>query len=59
LVIKDPGPGFNPKAPGLVATDDATLLEAIGSLVVVLEGEVSNFKITTPEDLARAEESLR
>lgn len=40
---------------GLEATDDAMLLESIGALVVVVEGEISNFKITTPEDLRRAE----
>jgi 2-C-methyl-D-erythritol 4-phosphate cytidylyltransferase len=40
---------------GLTATDDAMLVEAIGSRVVVVEGEVANFKITTPEDLQRAE----
>jgi 2-C-methyl-D-erythritol 4-phosphate cytidylyltransferase len=42
-------------AAGLEATDDAMLLEAIGSLVVVVEGEMSNFKITTLDDLRRAE----
>ena len=31
------------------------LLEAIGALVVVVKGEMSNFKITTPQDLRRAE----
>jgi 2-C-methyl-D-erythritol 4-phosphate cytidylyltransferase len=40
---------------GLKATDDAMLVEAIGSRVVVVDGEVGNFKITTPEDLWRAE----
>jgi len=40
---------------GLEATDDAMLLEAIGALVVVVKGEMSNFKITTPQDLRRAE----
>jgi 2-C-methyl-D-erythritol 4-phosphate cytidylyltransferase len=43
---------------GLVATDDAMLVEALGSLVVVVEGEASNFKITTPDDLRRAEGML-
>jgi 2-C-methyl-D-erythritol 4-phosphate cytidylyltransferase len=43
---------------GLSATDDAMLVEAIGSRVVVVEGEVGNFKITTPEDLRRAEALL-
>jgi 2-C-methyl-D-erythritol 4-phosphate cytidylyltransferase len=39
---------------GLAATDDAMLVEAIGSRVVVVEGEPTNFKVTTPEDLRRA-----
>jgi 2-C-methyl-D-erythritol 4-phosphate cytidylyltransferase len=37
------------------ATDDAMLLEAAGYQVAAIEGETSNFKITTPEDLRRAE----
>ena len=37
------------------ATDDAALVEAIGRPVRVVDGEESNLKITTPEDLARAE----
>lgn len=32
-------------------TDDASLIEKIGGEVVVVEGEVVNRKITTPEDL--------
>jgi 2-C-methyl-D-erythritol 4-phosphate cytidylyltransferase len=36
------------------ATDDATLLERAGFRVVTVEGEPSNFKITTSEDLSRA-----
>jgi 2-C-methyl-D-erythritol 4-phosphate cytidylyltransferase len=40
---------------GLSATDDAMLVEAIGTRVVVVEGEATNFKITTSEDLRRAE----
>jgi 2-C-methyl-D-erythritol 4-phosphate cytidylyltransferase len=43
---------------GLEATDDAMLLEALGSLVVIVEGEASNFKITTADDLRRAEGML-
>lgn len=43
---------------GLEATDDAALVEAAGFDVVAVEGEPSNFKVTTPEDLARAEELL-
>jgi 2-C-methyl-D-erythritol 4-phosphate cytidylyltransferase len=40
---------------GPEATDDAMLLEAIGSPIAVVEGETSNFKITGPDDLRRAE----
>lgn len=38
------------------ATDDALLLEARGLPVATVEGEPGNFKITTPEDLRRADE---
>lgn len=37
------------------ATDDATLVEAIGGQVVLVDGEVDNLKITTPHDLLVAE----
>jgi 2-C-methyl-D-erythritol 4-phosphate cytidylyltransferase/2-C-methyl-D-erythritol 2,4-cyclodiphosphate synthase len=43
---------------GVEATDDAMLLEAAGLRVAVVEGEAGNFKITTSEDLRRAEEIL-
>ena len=36
-------------------TDDAALLEALGWPVATFPGEIHNFKITTPEDLQRAE----
>jgi 2-C-methyl-D-erythritol 4-phosphate cytidylyltransferase len=42
----------------LVATDDAMLLEAEGLAVAVVGGELSNFKITSPEDLLRVERFL-
>ena len=38
------------------ATDDALLLEARGMPIATVPGEPGNFKITTPEDLRRAEE---
>jgi 2-C-methyl-D-erythritol 4-phosphate cytidylyltransferase/2-C-methyl-D-erythritol 2,4-cyclodiphosphate synthase len=38
------------------ATDDALLLEARGMPIATVAGEAGNFKITTPEDLRRAEE---
>lgn len=37
-----------------MATDDAALVEKIGGVVVVVEGERTNIKITSPEDLAIA-----
>jgi 2-C-methyl-D-erythritol 4-phosphate cytidylyltransferase len=40
------------------ATDDAMLLEAAGFRVMAVDGELGNFKITTPEDLRRAERVL-
>lgn len=36
------------------ATDDAALVEAMGSAVVVIEGEPTNLKITGPDDLVLA-----
>lgn len=44
-------------ASGAEGTDDASLVEALGGRVVVVEGEVRNRKITHPDDLvwARAE----
>ena len=40
------------------ATDDAALVEAAGGRVRIVEAPASNFKITWPEDLARAESLL-
>jgi len=34
-----------------VATDDASLIEKLGEKVYIVEGDYSNIKITTPEDL--------
>jgi 2-C-methyl-D-erythritol 4-phosphate cytidylyltransferase len=45
-------------AAGTDATDDAALVEAIGSRVVVVDGDPANFKITSREDLAWAETLL-
>lgn len=39
-------------------TDDAMLVEAAGYAVAAVEGELQNFKVTTPEDLRRAEQVL-
>lgn len=40
------------------ATDDMALLEAIGVHPRIVPGETTNFKITTPEDLLRAQSLL-
>lgn len=45
-------------AAGQDGTDDAQLLEAAGYRIVAIEGEPTNFKITTREDLRRAEAML-
>jgi 2-C-methyl-D-erythritol 4-phosphate cytidylyltransferase/2-C-methyl-D-erythritol 4-phosphate cytidylyltransferase/2-C-methyl-D-erythritol 2,4-cyclodiphosphate synthase len=44
---------------GFAATDDAMVVERFGHPVAVAEGEYSNIKITTPDDLAAAEWLLR
>ena len=44
---------------GIEATDDAMLVERLGKSVVVLEGDRTNIKITTPEDLLIAEALIR
>ncbi|HEV2013049.1 MAG TPA: 2-C-methyl-D-erythritol 4-phosphate cytidylyltransferase [Candidatus Dormibacteraeota bacterium] len=40
---------------GFIGTDTASVVEWAGGDVCVIEGESDNIKITTPEDLARAE----
>ena len=40
------------------ATDDASLVEAAGGRVRIVEAPPRNFKITWPDDLARAESLL-
>lgn len=44
---------------GIIGTDDASLVEAYGAAVHVVEGEWGNIKITLPEDFERAEKILR
>ncbi len=44
---------------GAEATDDASLVEAAGGKVVVVDGSTSNLKITRPADLVVAEALLR
>ena len=46
-------------ASGGDATDDATLAEAIGAKVVLVDGDVRNIKITDASDLALAELYVR
>lgn len=40
------------------ATDDATLMERMGHVVRLTEGDVENIKLTTPEDMLLAEQVL-
>lgn len=47
------------RSTGLEATDDASLVEALGINVHVIPGLRENIKITTPEDLIYAEAILR
>jgi 2-C-methyl-D-erythritol 4-phosphate cytidylyltransferase len=44
---------------GVEATDDAALLEGIGIEIIAIPSSSENFKITVPEDVARAEVLLR
>jgi 2-C-methyl-D-erythritol 4-phosphate cytidylyltransferase len=47
------------QALGVMATDDAALLEWAGGTVKIVSGDIRNFKITTPEDLQLAEAILK
>lgn len=44
---------------GIVATDDAMLVEMLGHEVVMVEAAYENIKITTPEDLLIAEQLIK
>ncbi len=46
-------------ATGAEGTDDASLVEALGGRVVVVDGEPDNRKITHPDDLTWARERVR
>lgn len=46
-------------ASGVGATDDAALVEAAGGHVRVVDGDPLAFKVTAPDDLARATRHLR
>ena len=50
-------PAFN-QAYTAAFTDEATVVEAYGTEVFLIEGEKSNIKVTTPEDLVLAEALL-
>jgi 2-C-methyl-D-erythritol 4-phosphate cytidylyltransferase/2-C-methyl-D-erythritol 2,4-cyclodiphosphate synthase len=43
---------------GVPATDDASLLEAIGQPVAIVPGSEDNIKLTYPEDLTRLERAM-
>ncbi|QGQ93593.1 2-C-methyl-D-erythritol 4-phosphate cytidylyltransferase [Paenibacillus psychroresistens] len=47
------------EADEFIGTDDAMLLERLGSKVAIVEGSYTNIKITTPEDLTWAEFSIQ
>lgn len=52
--------GFAKAAKGNVAvTDDVSLVELLGEPVKITEGEYTNMKVTTPEDMAVAETILK
>jgi 2-C-methyl-D-erythritol 4-phosphate cytidylyltransferase/2-C-methyl-D-erythritol 2,4-cyclodiphosphate synthase len=42
-------------ASGTDATDDASMVEAIGGTIAIIGGDPANLKVTYPEDLALAE----
>ena len=43
---------------GAEATDDAALVEGLGGMVVVVDGEIANRKITVPDDLEWARRQI-
>lgn len=47
------------EADGFLGTDDASLVERLGTKVAVAEGDYQNIKITTPEDLIIGEALLK
>ncbi len=69
LVLAQTPQGFEPsvlraahdaaQGSGLVATDDAMLVEAAGGRVLIHPSPAENFKVTTPLDLRLAEQLLR
>lgn len=47
------------KSENLEVTDDVSVIEALGKPVKLTLGEYTNIKLTTPDDLAVAEQVLR
>jgi 2-C-methyl-D-erythritol 4-phosphate cytidylyltransferase len=47
------------KKEGIVVTDDTMVVELFGNKVYIYEGDYTNIKITTPEDLILAEYLIR
>ena len=44
---------------GVIATDDAMLVELLGHKVIMVEAAYENIKITTPEDLTLAAQLIK
>ncbi len=47
------------QATGIAVTDESSAVEALGRRVMLVRGSPSNFKVTTPDDLAMMELLLR
>jgi 2-C-methyl-D-erythritol 4-phosphate cytidylyltransferase len=47
------------RADGFEGTDTASSYERLGRVAHIVEGHPTNFKVTTPDDLVRAEALLR
>lgn len=43
---------------GLAVTDDVSIVEALGLPVLITQGQYTNLKVTTPEDMFIAERLL-
>ncbi|MEC9377169.1 MAG: 2-C-methyl-D-erythritol 4-phosphate cytidylyltransferase [Candidatus Neomarinimicrobiota bacterium] len=50
---------LNAESNGFTGTDEATLMEAMGFLVALVQGHVNNFKVTTQGDWERAEQLIQ
>jgi 2-C-methyl-D-erythritol 4-phosphate cytidylyltransferase len=47
------------KAENLEVTDDVSVIEALGLPVKLTQGQYTNIKLTTPDDMSVAEQVLR